>query len=216
MKKKGFILTLLLTQLLLSGCSQEKVMDTEFIRLKNNVNDIQTSLKQREEESIRLNQKLTTLEETVMRQKEQISQLVSASDEVQSEQKHPVIIQDVKLTSEKMDAKGRVWGPYNLNVTLYNGTNHAVTDNLSALILTDDPVKSTNGPKMEQILQKFELGPKESKIVSFVDLPINHPAKRLNIVVKLLENTRSPENEGIPGKATWIVVPTVIFPPNNS
>lgn len=216
MKKKRFFLTLLLTQLLLTGCSQEKVMDTEFIRLKNNVKDIETALKQREEDSIRTNQKIITLEETVNRQKEQISQLISASHEVQSEQKHPVIIQDVKLTSEKMDANGRVWGPYNLNVTIYNGTNHSIKDNLSALILTDDPVKSTNTPKMEQIVQNFELGPKQSKIVSFVDLPINHPSKRLNIIVKLLETTRSPDNEGVLGKATWIVVPTIILPPNNS
>jgi len=216
MKKKGIILTLLFTQLLLSGCSQEKVMDTEFIRLQNNVKDIETALKQKEEESIRFNQKLTSLEETVQRQKEQIAQLISASNDVQSEQKHPVIIQDVKMTSKQMDANGRVWGPFNLNVTLYNGTNHAVSDSISALILTDDPVKPTNPPKMEQVVQKFELGPKQSKIVSFVDIPINHPAKRLNIVVKLLENTRSPDNVGIPGKATWIVVPTVIFPPNNS
>ena len=215
MKKKGMILTFLLTQLLLvTGCTQEKVMDTEFIRLKNNVKDIEVALKKNEDESIRFNQKLTSLEETVKRQKEEIAQLVSASDKVQSEQRHPVIIQDVKVTSEQMDANGRVWGPYNLNVTLYNGTNHAISDSISALVLIDEAVKGSQAPKVEQKIQKFELGPKESKILSFTDLPINHPAKRLNVVVKLLENTRSPDNEGIIGKATWVVVPTVIFPPN--
>ncbi|RKD26812.1 hypothetical protein BEP19_16590 [Ammoniphilus oxalaticus] len=216
MKKLRLVFwTLLVTQLILTGCSQEKVMDTEFIRLKNNVKDIELALKQREDEAVHMSQKLTNLEETVKRQKEEISQLMAASPQAQSQDKHPVIIQDIQVTSEQMDANGRVWGPFDLNITLYNGTDHPIADSVSALIVSEDPLKNSHTPKVEQIVKRFEIGPKESKIVRLEQLPINHPTKRLNVVVKLLENTRAPNNAGVPGKATWVVIPTVIFPPDN-
>lgn len=214
-KTRVFFLSLLMLPLWLTGCSQEKVIDTEFVRLKNHVDEIDLALKRREEEAIRLNQKITNLEETVNRQKEQISQLIAASPTASLE-KHPVIIQDVKITSENMDANGRVWGPYDLNITLYNGTNRPVADSVSALILTEDPTGGGKPPNVEQVVKKFKLEPHESKIVSLVDLPVNDPSKRINIIVKLLESAASPDREGVLGKATWTVVPTVIYPPDPS
>lgn len=216
MKKFGFIiLTFFLVQILLTGCSQEKVMDTDFIRLQNKVKDLETALKQREEENVRLNQKMMNVEESLKQQNEQITKLIEASQSIQTEKKHPVVIQDVKITSEKMDSLGRIFGPYNLNVTLYNGTDRNIKDSLTALLVADHPTNAGENPQIQQIVQKFELKPKESKIVTFSDLPANDPAKRLNVILKLLENTSVPVEEGVPGQTTWVVIPTIIFPPNN-
>lgn len=216
MKKFSFIIfTFLLVQILLTGCSQEKVMDTDFIRLQNKVKDMETALKQREEENVRFNQKMTDLEQSLKQQNEQITKLIEASQNIQTEKKHPVVIQDVKITSEKMDALGRIFGPYNLNVTIYNGTDRNITDNLTAILATDHPTIAGEDPQIQQIVRKFELKPKESKIVTFADLPVNDPSKRLNIILKLLENTSVPVEEGVSGQTTWVVIPTIIFPPSS-
>lgn len=216
MKKFGFlILTFLLAQILLTGCSQEKVMDTDFIRLQNKVKDLEATLKQREEENVRLNQQMTDVQNSLNQQNEQITKLIEASQNIQTEKKHPVIIQDVKITSEKMDAKSRIFGPYNLNVTLYNATDRNISDSLSTILVGDHPTNAGEAPQIQQIVRKFELKPKESKIVTFTDLPVNDPAKRLNIIVKLLENTSVPDEEGVSGNTTWVVVPTIIFPPGH-
>ncbi|MEW9669105.1 hypothetical protein [Ammoniphilus sp. 3BR4] len=214
MLKKGLIATAFLAvPLLLTGCAQEKVMDTELIRLQNKVKDLETTQKLKEDEYARVNQKVTQLEEQLNQHNEQISDLMDVAS-VQNGGVFPVIIQDVKLTSEKMDAQGRIWGEFDLNVTLYNGTDQLIADRISAILIEDHPDKPGDPPKVQNIVQSFEIKPKESKLITFTNLPINKPSKRLNVIVKLLEQTKSGAAVGVPGKATWVVVPTVVLPPD--
>lgn len=214
MLKKGLIVTAFLAvPLLITGCTQEKVMDTELIRLQNKVKDLETTQKLKEDEYARVSQKVVQLEEQLNQHNEQITKLMDVAS-VENEGVFPVIIQDVKLTSEKMDAHGRIWGGFNLNVTLYNGTDQVITDRISAILIEDHPDKADEPPKVQNIVQSFEIKPKESKLITFTDLPINKPNKRLNVIVKLLEQTKSGTTAGIPGKATWVVVPTVVLPPD--
>ncbi|RXT08111.1 hypothetical protein [Ammoniphilus sp. CFH 90114] len=215
MLKKGLIVTAFLAaQLLLAGCAQEKVMDTELIRLQNKVKDLETAQKLKEDESAQLTQKIMGLEEQIEKHNGQLATLLEASQAVKNEEIFPVIIQDVKLTSDKMDQHGRIWGGFNLNVTLYNGTDQPIEDSISAIIVEDHPEKLTEPPRVQNMVQKFEIKPKEAKIITFTDIPINEPSKRFNVIVKLLEQTKSGTTSGVPGKATWVVVPTVVFPPN--
>lgn len=197
---------------ILTGCGQEKVIDTDFIRLQNKVKDIENAQKQKDDEMSKVNQKISDMQQTLKQQKDQIAALMNAKD-VKDAGMHPVIIQDVKISSEKMDAQGRVWGPFNLNVTLYNGTDHDISDTISALVLTDSGSDTAEAPKLQNLGSKFEIKAKESKTLTFQNVPIGQPTQRLNVVVKVMESTQS--TEGVPGKATWVAVPTVIFPPNS-
>lgn len=215
MFKKGLLVTAFLAiQLIITGCAQEKVMDTEFIRLQNKVKDLETTLQQKEEQFGQLSQKVVDMENQLNAQKEQLSQWISSGQNAQTEERYPVIIQDVQLTSEKMDSEGRIWGNFNLVVTLYNGTEQPVSDSLSAILVEDHPDAISESPKTQNFVLKFDIKPKESKTITFTGLPINEPSKRLNVVVKLLEQTKSGSNgSGTLGKATWVVVPTVISEP---
>ncbi|MBP1933744.1 hypothetical protein [Ammoniphilus resinae] len=207
----GF-LTFLVVSTLLVGCGQEKVMDTDFIRLQNKVNDLENHQKQMEEERTLLNQKVTDMEESLNQQKEQLAKMQGPTSE-NSEQLHPVVIQDVKLTSEKMDSLGRVWGPFNLNITLYNGTDHDISDYVNALVLKENTQTPTEAPNIKELGQRFEIKAKESKIITFSDIEIGDPSKRFNIVIKLLEQQPETGNIGVPGKVTWTEVPSIVFPP---
>ncbi|WP_134699120.1 hypothetical protein [Ammoniphilus sp. YIM 78166] len=214
MLKKGLLVTAFLAmQLLITGCAQEKVMDTEFIRLQNKVKDLETAQKQRDDQLADMSQRMSTMETQLTSQADLLGKLAenTKQDAASSEVKFPVVIQDVKLTSEKMDAQGRIWGPFSLSVTLYNGTDRVIMDNLSAIMMEDHPESRSEIPKIQNYVQKFEIKPNESKVITFSNLPVNQPSKRLNVIVKLLEQTRS--EKGTPGKATWVVVPTVISEP---
>ncbi|HJV45527.1 MAG TPA: hypothetical protein VJ824_07355, partial [Bacillota bacterium] len=65
----------------------------------------------------------------------------------------------------------------------------------------------------QSLNQKFEIKAKESKTLTFQDVPIGQPTGRMNVIVKLMESVNS--NGGVPGKATWVAIPNVIFPPNS-
>ncbi len=214
MLKKGLLVTAFLAvQLLITGCAQEKVMDTEFIRLQNKVKDLETAQKQRDDQLADMSQRMSNMENQLTSQAEQLGKLAENTKQGASStvEKFPVVIQDVKLTSEKMDAQGRIWGPFSLSVTVYNGTDRPITDNLSAIMMEDHPESRSETPKIQTFVQKFEIKPNESKVITFTNLPVNQPSKRLNVIVKLLEQTRS--EHGTPGKATWVMVPTVISAP---
>lgn len=214
MLKKGLLVTAFLAvQLFIAGCAQEKVMDTEFIRLQNKVKDLENAQKQKDSQLAEMSQRMSNMESQLTSQAEQLGQLAenTKQDTISAEDKFPVVIQDVKITSEKMDAQGRIWGAFSLSVTLYNGTGRTITDNLSAIMMEDPPESLSEVPKIQNFVQRFEIKPNESKVITFANLPVNQPSKRLNVIVKLLEQTRS--EEGTTGKATWVVVPTVISAP---
>jgi soluble cytochrome b562 len=217
MKKLWYSLVPILAfTLFLSGCGQEKVIDTDFIRLQNNVKDLQTTQKQKSDDLARLNQKVSDLQTALDQQKGQLQSLLSSAKEGRLEEIHPVVIRDVKITSDKMDSNGRVFGPFNINVTLYNGTDADVSDKIMAMVLMEHHDGASQDPQIQNLIQSFDIKSKESKTITFTNIPIDNPAKRLNVVLKLLESSPSPTTAGIPGKATWVIVPTVIFPPSQS
>ncbi|HJV46591.1 MAG TPA: hypothetical protein VJ824_12825 [Bacillota bacterium] len=201
-----------ISSILLTGCGQEKVIDTDFVRMQNKVKDLENLQKQQTDDQSKMNQKITDIQQTLKQEKDQISALMSTKD-VKDAGVHPVIIQDVKISSEKMDSQGRVWGPFNVNVTLYNGTDQDISDSLSTMILSDSPNDTSDSPKVQSLNQKFEIKAKESKTLTFQDVPIGQPTGRMNVIVKLMESVNS--NGGVPGKATWVAIPNVIFPPNS-
>jgi hypothetical protein len=210
------LVPILALTLFLSGCGQEKVIDTDFIRLQNNVKDLQTTQKQKSDDLARLTQKVSDLQTTVDQQKGQIQSLLSSAKEGRQEEIHPVVIRDVKITSDKMDSTGRVFGPFNINVTLYNGTDADISDKIVAVVLMEHHDGASQDPQVTNLVQSFDIKAKESKTITFNNIPIDDPSKRLNVVLKMLESSPAPTTAGIPGKATWVVVPTVIFPPTQS
>jgi uncharacterized coiled-coil protein SlyX len=218
MKKKwsAFIIVILLG-LILSSCGQEKVIDTDFVRLQNKVKDLEATQQQKSDELSALNQSMTEMQKTLSEQNDQLNVLETRIGGGDAEQKHPVVIQDVHITSKNKDASGQIWGPFDLQITLYNASTKMISDKLVITLITDSG--SLQGvedvPVIQNLIQKYEISPKESKLITVSAIPAGNPTHRLNIVVKLLEESSiplTPEN-AIAGKVTWTIVPTFIAPP---
>jgi hypothetical protein len=199
MRRPRFIIALfLIISTLLTGCAQQKVIDTELIRTQNKLKDLEVAFKQRENQMIALEQKIADFGNMLQ---EQTNRLESVAElRKKTENKYPVIIEHAVIKPEQ---PGKT--PFNIHVTLYNGTDAPIKDNVLVFLIED-----TQNPRAVSFIEAYEILPFQSKEIIFRNLSLADPAKRVNIIVKLLEDY--PQKKGIEGKITWTIIPPLYTP----